>query len=561
MSEPEHNRLAASARWFCVLALLVVPAVALGAWVASWSLLIGDSVSLALCVVCPAIALFLLGLRAWAVLGALQEALEESTRRQAHLRAIVDTAGDAILTCDGQGLVVSANAAANRLFGYPLAELVGVPLNRLLPEAPLKSVGTDRHKILVTAASAAGRRADGGSFPVSVSISKVRLEGQPLFLIIIHDLSALAEARRQAEESGRAKSAFMLLMSHELRTPLSEVLGMASLLADTELAPEQRRLLATLSQSGEAMLSTVEQLLDFSRLLSGKVSLERRPMSVRQVLFDAAGPQSALARSKGLRFTCVADDDVPPQVLGDPQRLRAVLACLAANAVKFTTSGEVELRVERLPAAEGPCSLAFTVRDTGAGIDAGEQGRVFLPFEQHGRPGGVGLGLSIASRLVSLMGGSITLDSALGRGSTFRLVLPFGLPAEGGGPPPVLVVLADAAERAALEGTLAGLGLPTVGASTGKAALAELLRAVVSGRPFGLVVLEEELAGWDGPAEDWLRQAQGCSDWRGGVVLLRDEASLPEDAGLGRCPAGVTAVMARHEACGRLGDLLGRRAG
>lgn len=554
MTEPEHKRLASAARWCGLMMLVLVPSAVLGIWMGLWSLLSGSAlewypwgaVGFFLSVGGALAGQVLLGIRAVGLLRELGEALEESTRRQAHLRALVDTAADAVLTCDGEGHVLTANLAAGRMFGYAPGRLAGMPLVALLPEAPLSAVHTNTAKVLDAAAAAEGRRADGGRFPISVSLSKVRLEGKPLFLVIIHDLTALVEARRQAEEAGRARSAFLLNVSHELRTPLSEVLGLVGLLAQTGLTPQQQGLVATLSQSGESLLSTVEQLLDFSRLGLGESPPERRAMAVRQVLCEATGPLATLARARGLRFNCVADDEVPLQVQGDPHRLRAVLACLALNAVRSAASGEVTVRVARNapgPNEGGQCLLSFTVSDTGPG-----------PTAQDGRPGG-GLGLSIATRLVSTMGGSLSLDASPRQGSMFRVVLPFGSATEAPGPLPVLVVLADAAERAALESALAGLGLSAVGASTGKAALAELLRAVVSGRPFGLVVLEEQLAGWEGSAEDWLHQARGRSDWRGGVLLLRDG----EPPG-GNRPAGVTAVMPRHEAPARLGELFGRNA-
>ena len=425
----------------------------------------------------------------------------------------------------------------------------------MLPAAPLGEVGTNTYQILGVAAAAEGRRKDGTVFPVAVSISKVRVKGQKLYLAIIHDLTELAEARRRSEEASRGKSAFLRHMSHELRTPLNGILGMASALSDSGLDPVQARLLGHLAESGESLLATLEQVLDFSRLEAGDERLESRPFSLRKLLAEAVAPLAPLAAAKGLRLGWHADDAVPDTLAGDPRRLQAILVCLLGNAVKFTAQGEVALRVRDASvyslkdAGASACDLRFSVKDTGTGIPPDEQQRVFQPFNQGaGQPGGVGLGLSIASRLAVLLGGELSVESEPGQGTTFHARLPFAPVKQASRP--VLVALRDAAERRAVENVLRGLGLLPTGVSSGRAALAELVRGMVEGAPFGLIVLEHDLP--DAPSDDWLGQLSGRSGWDGPVLLLHDDCP-PEFQ-----PACVAAALHRREAGSRLGDLVGR---
>ncbi len=536
--------------WWGLAALAVLPVAALAACLAlTATLALWQHAALWAALAASCLGAVLLCLRARSVERTLLDSLDERSRQEAHLRAIVDTAGDAILTFDDAGRVKSANKAAGRLFGYRAAGLRGKLLERLVPHASL-NMETNTHRVFGVAAAVEGRRIDGTTFPVAVSISKVRIEGQPLFLAIIHDMSDLAEARRKAEDSSRAKTAFLGHMSHELRTPLNAVLWAGEVLRGGEMTPEQQRLLATLTQAAEALLATVEQLLDYSRLESGEVRLERRPFAIRRVLNEAAAPLAPLAKSKGLRLAAHVEDGVPPEIVGDGQRLRRVLHCLAGNAVKFTESGEVIIRVTA-PASVPP-TLCINVSDTGLGIDPAQHGRIFQPFEQAapGTTPGVGLGLAIASRLAALMGGAIGVDSTPGQGATFRLVLPLEVPTSAGGPRPVLVILGDAAERAQLQEVLHGLGLRTAGAATGRAALAELMRGLVDGEPFGMVVLEENMP--DADARAWLRQMRGGCDWGGPIVLLQDGHA-------GFLPEGVTAALDRNGAdAPAWAELLGR---
>jgi len=273
--------------------------------------------------------------------------------------------------------------------------------------------------------------------------------------LVLQELKAsqvnLAHARDAALEGTRLKSEFLGSVSHEIRTPMNGILGMTDLLLDTSLTPEQHDYADTIRTSGEALLLIINDILDFSKLDSGNQHLEEANFDVNQLLDDTVGLFQKRARGKGLKLSCLIQAQVPAWLHGDPNRLRQILSNLLANAVKFTERGEIAIRAEvaekpdrqnpidlDLPAAFAPISsktghivnVRFSVSDTGIGIAQEARARIFQPFVQADgsssrKYGGAGLGLAICQRLVELMGGSIIVDSAPGRGSIFQFTVPF----------------------------------------------------------------------------------------------------------------------------------------
>ncbi len=234
----------------------------------------------------------------------------------------------------------------------------------------------------------------------------------------------LEAARHAADAASRAKSEFLANMSHEIRTPLHGVLGMAALLLDTPLAPAQREQLQTIHGSGLALVDIINDILDFSKIDAGKLSLEAIDFDPRVLVREATAVVALRAQEKGLAFTSVVSESVPAGLRGDPVRLRQVLVNLLGNAVKFTESGAVALKLELMSEVDAAIGLRCEVRDTGVGIAAEVQASVFESFTQSDssttrRFGGTGLGLAICRRLVTMMGGEIGLESAPGRGSLF----------------------------------------------------------------------------------------------------------------------------------------------
>jgi CheY-like chemotaxis protein len=241
--------------------------------------------------------------------------------------------------------------------------------------------------------------------------------------------SALGEARERAESAVRARQEFLANMSHELRTPLTSVIGFADLLADSALDDVQRSQLGRIQDAGSALMATLNDVLDLSKLEAGGVELQPRPFALRPMLSQAVGIVEAQALAKRLALIMTIDESCPAWIEGDPERLRQVLVNLLGNAVKFTDEGVVGLTITRRPHPDATMArLEFAVSDTGVGVPEAMLGMVFDRFAQAGpevtrRFGGTGLGLTITRQLVEMMGGQIGVDSTAGQGSRFWCVV------------------------------------------------------------------------------------------------------------------------------------------
>ena len=364
------------------------------------------------------------------------------------------------LTRVADGRYVYVNRALADMLGWERHELVGQTSLELgvWADPAQRAVMVDllREEGRVYAFEAQMCHRDGSLLDGLVSAETVEVDGERCMVALFYDLTerlrwtaALEVAQAEAEAASRLKSEFLAMMSHEIRTPMNGVLGMAGLLLDTALDPEQREYAETIDRSARRLLTILNDILDFSKIEAGRLELEAIDFDPCLVVDEVVGVLAGSARQAGLEVHIEVHDGVPGAVRGDPGRLAQVLTNLLANAVKFTEQGTVTVVVRPDP-HDAPWSVGFDVRDTGIGIPPEAMSLLFEPFTQVDasttrRYGGSGLGLAISRQLVQMMGGELTVTSEVGRGSAFSFTAHFDAPES---PPAPMAATSDRAASA-----------------------------------------------------------------------------------------------------------------
>jgi len=368
---------------------------------------------------------------------------------QEDARLTFDTICEAFVAMNADGVIIDWNRQAERIFGWGKEEVAGRCFADIVVPAPLR----DAHQYSIEGFKTTGGgqifnqqleisalHKDGHEFPIELSISPICSDDGGKLFAFIRDISErkrltqeLANARDQALEASRLKSEFLANMSHEIRTPLNAIIGMSDLLLRRPLADELRDYTITIHDSGEALLNIVNDILDYSKIEAGKLSLETTDLEVISLVEGAAELAAGRAREKGLSLATFISPDIPAVLRGDPGRVRQVLLNLISNSIKFTESGEVVVRANLETAEAERVVVRFEVTDSGIGISEDVLSRIFEPFTQADgsvtrKYGGTGLGLSISRRLVQLMGGLIGAESTAGQGSRFWFTVPLERP-------------------------------------------------------------------------------------------------------------------------------------
>ena len=373
---------------------------------------------------------------------------QQLTASERRLIAVFDTVGEAIFSADENGKILSVNSQAARLWEYEIKDLINQSVDYLFSQSGFfqetreKSTVADQRTLTYVEAEAISRH--GRRFPAEVAFDRTEVDGVVIYTLAARDITErreyenkLLEAKEMAEVGNRTKSEFLANMSHEIRTPMNGVIGMTGLLLETGLDPTQHEYVETLRTSGESLLAIINDILDFSKIEAGRLTLNHFPFDLRSCVEEALDLMAPKAREKHLDLVHIIHEDLPASLVGDDQRLRQVLLNLVGNAIKFTDKGEVCLEVTGriLPHLQEPGAdardlweISFAVRDTGIGIPHEKMDLLFKVFSQVDSTatrakGGTGLGLAISERLVQLMGGTISVSSEVGRGSTFLFTI------------------------------------------------------------------------------------------------------------------------------------------
>ncbi|MDH5562807.1 MAG: response regulator [Nitrospirota bacterium] len=454
----------------------------------------------------------------------------EQTQKEsdARIRGIVETAADAIITINEAGIIQSYNSAAEHVFGYSAQEAIGQNVSQLMPsphqehhdEYLQQYLSGHPSTIFGKSRELVGKRKDWSAFPMELAVSEIILGNRRTFTGIVRDISdrkqheqELREAIEHAESAAIAKSQFLATMSHEIRTPMNGVIGMTGLLLETDLSGQQRQFAETVRSSGETLLKIINDILDFSKIEAGKLEFEMIPFDLRTTLEESMELLAEAAGKKNLELVGLVNANVPTALQGDPGRLRQIFMNLAGNAIKFTSEGEIIIKISSVEDTRDHVTIRVDIHDTGEGIPTDILPKLFQPFSQADssttrRYGGTGLGLAICKQLVQQMNGEIGVENRSEGGSTFWVTARFPKqPDEALSPPHTPVALErlrvcavddHATNRQLLEQYFQYWKMEGTLVEDPRACLALLQQQAKTGTPFDLAILDMEMPNMDG---------------------------------------------------------------
>jgi PAS domain S-box-containing protein len=461
----------------------------------------------------------------------LEAAIEElqCERRRLHytedrLGSILEAALDAVYCFDAHGGIIEWNPQAELTLGWSREQALGQSVESLQLPLPRRAdvsshASSERawpdDVLLDQRVEATAMHRDGWDFPVELAVARLGSGSEAVFSVFLRDITVrkenqedLAQARDNAILASRLKSEFLATMSHEIRTPMNGVVGMAELLLSTQLTPEQSNYAEAIQSSAEGLLAVVSDILDFSKMEIGELSIESIPFDLQQVVEETVDLLAPKATQKDLDLSLQYASDAPTALLGDPGRLRQILTNLIGNAVKFTQLGQVAVHVTCEQLSEASARISIVVEDTGIGIAADKLDYIFERFARADssttrKYQGMGLGLAITKRLVETMGGSLRVESQPGKGSRFLFGLELPRDPQAAAAPAsaaslaglrVLIVDHSEANRRLVSEQLSASGVITGSAGGGKQALAALYAAREAGAPFDVALIDYHVA-------------------------------------------------------------------
>jgi len=487
-------------------------------------------------------------------------------QEQERCRSMFESAPIPLVLMSASGNIIQVNGEVQQHFGYKPNTLMGKPMNQLISDDCMNEFGAYTRACFeagISATEIGGKELialtqSGHVFPVEISLRRIEISGEYFVLAAMNNLTErkdmeneLIKARIHAEAASKTKSGFLANMSHEIRTPLNAIIGLTHLVLDSRLSEKQRDYLTKVHRSSRALLSVLNDILDYSKIEAGHLQIEQVEFNIETIFQQAADLFTTRIDEKGLEMFFELGLDIPQTLIGDPFRLTQILNNLLSNAIKFTESGEIFVKADIQKRTEETVEVRITVRDSGMGMREETVKNLFNSFTQADSSitrkfGGTGLGLTICKSLATLMGGDISVTSNVGAGSTFTFVAPYAIttstatitasitaqrisynPQDIQGMR-VLVVDDQETSRMVLQGYLESWEFKVTTAASGQQALAIIEQSETSKTPFDLMILDWKMPGMDGLELARSLESRYKSDQHRPIIMMATGFSMQD---------------------------------